>query len=106
MRDLAYGPYFCTYEATCRLFKSFKPKPDTSLATGRLDQPLAEELSGSGSGSGSGAGVKKRIHHESLIDEAEMELASGLNWGELMAAGGIAGVVAWLVSGPPRYTRQ
>jgi solute carrier family 25 carnitine/acylcarnitine transporter 20/29 len=37
-------------------------------------------------------------HHDSLIDEAEAELASGLTWPELMAAGGVAGVTAWLVS--------
>lgn len=82
MRDLAYGPYFCTYEAVCRLFKSMKPKsPSADLA------PLSEE-----------AVKKRKHHHESLIDEAEMELASGLTWGELMTAGGVAGVVAWIVS--------
>jgi solute carrier family 25 carnitine/acylcarnitine transporter 20/29 len=37
-------------------------------------------------------------HGHGLIDEAEAELHSGLNWAELMAAGGVAGVIAWVVS--------
>jgi len=87
MRDIAYGPYFCTYvfpfslykadadgryEAMCRFFKSFKPPPPPPTAS-------------------------RNRHHDSLIDEAEAELASGLTWPELMAAGGVAGVTAWLV---------
>lgn len=32
-----------------------------------------------------------------LIDEAELERHSGLRWPELMLAGGIAGVLAWIV---------
>jgi hypothetical protein len=41
--------------------------------------------------------MSRNVHHDSLIDEAEAELASGLTWPELMAAGGVAGVTAWLV---------
>lgn len=37
-------------------------------------------------------------HGHGLIEEAEAELHSGLSWVELMAAGGVAGVVAWVVS--------
>lgn len=33
-----------------------------------------------------------------LIDEAELERHSGLRWPELMLAGGIAGVLAWIVT--------
>jgi len=60
------------YEAMCRFFKSFKPPPPPPL-------------------------MSRDRHHDSLIDEAEAELASGLTWAELMAAGGVAGVTAWLV---------
>ncbi|WVQ95620.1 hypothetical protein IAU59_002718 [Kwoniella sp. CBS 9459] len=74
MRDLAYGPYFFTYEALLRLFKYMKtpPLPESS----------------------------RRHEGHTLIDEAEMELSSGLSWPELMAAGGIAGVTAWLATFP------
>ncbi|KAL7422931.1 hypothetical protein Q5752_002228 [Cryptotrichosporon argae] len=72
LRDTAYGPYFCTYEATCRFFKSLHPP----------------------------APPARKHHHESLIDEAERELASGLSWAELMTAGGLAGVVAWIATFP------
>lgn len=36
-------------------------------------------------------------HGHGLIDEAEAEMHT-LSWPELMAAGGVAGVVAWVVS--------
>ncbi|WWC98591.1 hypothetical protein V866_005483 [Kwoniella sp. B9012] len=74
LRDLAYGPYFFTYEATLRLFKYMKTPP------------LPEN--------------KRKHEGHTLIDEAEMELSSGLSWPELMAAGGIAGVTAWLATFP------
>jgi solute carrier family 25 carnitine/acylcarnitine transporter 20/29 len=35
--------------------------------------------------------------HANLIEEAEQEL-SVLTWPELMTAGGLAGVIAWMVS--------
>ncbi|ORX41028.1 mitochondrial carrier domain-containing protein [Kockovaella imperatae] len=73
LRDLAYGPYFGTYEAVCRFFKSRKPP---------VDSPSPH-----------------RNRHTSLIDEAEEEMAT-LTWPELMTAGGLAGVVAWLVTFP------
>jgi hypothetical protein len=57
----------------CRFFKSTKPPPPPPTSRNR------------------------NVHHDSLIDEAEAELASGLTWTELMAAGGVAGVTAWLV---------
>lgn len=66
------------YEAMCRLFKSFKPPPPPPSSTSS----------------------HRNRHHDSLIDEAEAELASGLTWAELMAAGGVAGVTAWLVRLP------
>ncbi|WWC65069.1 uncharacterized protein I303_107683 [Kwoniella dejecticola CBS 10117] len=74
LRDLAYGPYFFTYEAMLLLFKHLKkpPLPDNH---------------------------RKHEGH-TLIDEAEMELSSGLSWAELMTAGGIAGVTAWLATFP------
>ena len=62
------------YEAVCRFFKSQKP-PQT---------PPPPEYA-------------RRHHHSSLIDEAEEEMAA-LRWPELMTAGGLAGVMAWLVS--------
>nr|XP_019051112.1 carnitine/acyl carnitine carrier [Kwoniella bestiolae CBS 10118]OCF30042.1 carnitine/acyl carnitine carrier [Kwoniella bestiolae CBS 10118] len=74
LRDVAYGPYFFTYEATLRLFKYMK------------SPPLPENT--------------RRHEGHTLIDEAEMELSSGLSWPELMAAGGIAGVTAWLATFP------
>lgn len=40
-------------------------------------------------------------HEHDLIHEAEAELHSGLGWVELMTAGGVAGVVAWVVSDCP-----
>ncbi|WWC92271.1 uncharacterized protein L201_007225 [Kwoniella dendrophila CBS 6074] len=74
IRDLAYGPYFFTYEGMIRLFKYMKTPP------------LPEN-------------TRKHEGH-TLIDEAEMELSSGLTWPELMTAGGIAGVVAWMATFP------
>jgi hypothetical protein len=65
----------CRYEAVCRYFKSQKPAPPPSSGVGQ-----------------------RRHHHESLIEEAEEELGS-LGWPELMTAGGLAGVTAWVVSG-------
>jgi hypothetical protein len=56
------------YEATCRFFKSRKCPP----------QP-------------------PRHYHNNLIDEAEEEMRA-LSWPELMTAGGLAGVTAWIVS--------
>lgn len=67
--------YSYRYEAVCRYFRSQKPPPPPS----------------------SGVGERKH-HHESLIEEAEEELGS-LGWAELMTAGGLAGVTAWVVSG-------
>ncbi|CAD6564976.1 MAG: hypothetical protein TREMPRED_000531 [Tremellales sp. Tagirdzhanova-0007] len=68
LRDLAYGPYFLTYESVCRIFKWAKQLPSVP---------------------------SKQHHHESLIEEAEEELSS-LTWPELMIAGGLAGVTAWM----------
>lgn len=45
-----------------------------------------------------GEPVLYQSHEHDLIHEAEAELHSGLNWMELMTAGGVAGVVAWVVS--------
>lgn len=59
------------YEATCRYFKSRKPPPEPP-----------------------------RHYHNNLIDEAEEELRA-LSWPELMTAGGLAGVTAWVVSPRP-----
>jgi len=56
------------YEATCRYFKSRKSPPEPP-----------------------------RHYHNNLIDEAEEELRA-LSWPELMTAGGLAGVTAWIVS--------
>ncbi|GFZ48109.1 hypothetical protein JCM24511_05857 [Saitozyma sp. JCM 24511] len=67
LRDLGYGPYFCT---------SQKPAPPPSSSVG-----------------------SRRHHHESLIEEAEEELGS-LGWAELMTAGGLAGVTAWVATFP------
>ncbi|CAK9786540.1 unnamed protein product [Cutaneotrichosporon oleaginosum] len=69
IRELAYGPYFWAYEASCRLLKWRRSLPSTP-------------------------------HGHGLIDEAEAELHSGLNWAELMAAGGVAGVIAWVATFP------
>ena len=61
------------YEGVCRYFKSYKT-PETP---------------------------PRRHRHDSLIVEAEEDLAR-LSWPELMTAGGLAGVVAWLVSRHPK----
>ncbi|KIR79525.1 carnitine/acyl carnitine carrier [Cryptococcus gattii E566] len=76
LRDVAYGPYFCTYEATLRFLKWMKKPP----------LPPSHHNPG----------------HErhTLIDEAQLERHSGLRWPELMLAGGIAGVLAWMVTFP------
>ncbi|WOO79346.1 Mitochondrial basic amino acids transporter [Vanrija pseudolonga] len=73
-RDLAYGPYFFTYEGLCRFFK-WRKSPDGER------HPLPHK-------------------HDTLIDEAEAELHSGLSWAELMTAGGAAGVAAWVATFP------
>ncbi|WWD20676.1 hypothetical protein CI109_105152 [Kwoniella shandongensis] len=74
MRDLAYGPYFCTYEAILRFFKWSRQPPIPPNSN--------------------------RHEGHTLIDEAEAEMASGLSWPELMTAGGVAGVIAWLATFP------
>ncbi|KAI9633489.1 mitochondrial carrier domain-containing protein [Dioszegia hungarica] len=79
LRDLAYGPYFFTYEASCRFFKSRRAPIDAAYP--------------------SQASSGRQYHHESLIDEAEMELHALRPW-ELMVAGGLAGVVAWMATFP------
>lgn len=66
------------YEAICRGFKSLKPPPPPP--------PLSSYKQG---------------YHGNLIDEAEEDLQR-LTWPELMFAGGVAGVAAWLVSGHHR----
>ncbi|TXT10979.1 hypothetical protein VHUM_01730 [Vanrija humicola] len=73
-RDLAYGPYFFTYEGLCRFFK-WRKSPDGER------HPVPHK-------------------HDTLIDEAEAELHSGLSWAELMTAGGAAGVAAWVATFP------
>lgn len=60
------------YEAVCRYFKWRRAK--------------------------SGHPLEYHDHKHDLISEGEAELNSGLNWAELMTAGGVAGVVAWVVS--------
>lgn len=72
---LTAAGHACRYEAVCRYFRSQKPAPPPSSSVG-----------------------SRRHHHESLIEEAEEELGS-LGWAELMTAGGLAGVTAWVVSG-------
>jgi solute carrier family 25 carnitine/acylcarnitine transporter 20/29 len=73
------SPDMISYEGVCRYFKSRKIPPP----------PIHPH------------------HHDNLIEEAEEELAS-LTWPELMTAGGLAGVVAWIVRYPSttRLTRQ
>lgn len=46
----------------------------------------------------SGNALTSVPHGHGLLDEVEAELQSGLSWMELMAAGGVAGVIAWVVS--------
>lgn len=60
------------YEAVCRYFKWRRAK--------------------------AGHPLEHHDHKHDLISEGEAELSSGLNWAELMTAGGVAGVVAWVVS--------
>lgn len=62
------------YEAVCRFLRSRKPiiEKDTPATTA------------------------PRPHHDTLIDEIEIERES-LTWPELMTAGGFAGVTAWFV---------
>ncbi|EJT51259.1 carnitine/acyl carnitine carrier [Trichosporon asahii var. asahii CBS 8904] len=70
IRESAYGPY----EAVCRYFKWRRAK--------------------------SGHPLEYHDHKHDLISEGEAELNSGLNWAELMTAGGVAGVVAWVATFP------
>lgn len=63
------------YEATCRFFKSLKPP---------IPPPVEIDPH------------RRKFRHENLIDEVEMELHTLKAW-ELMFAGGLAGVVAWIV---------
>ncbi|EIW69903.1 hypothetical protein TREMEDRAFT_71447 [Tremella mesenterica DSM 1558] len=72
LRDIAYGPYFCTYEAVCRYFRNQRKPPATLPAN---------------------------HHGHGLIQEAEAELGT-LRWPELMTAGGLAGLAAWLTTFP------
>lgn len=44
-----------------------------------------------------GEDLHEKPHRHDLIHEAEAEMHT-LSWPELMAAGGVAGVVAWMVS--------
>lgn len=70
------------YEGTCRFFRSLRPPPPPP-------EILAEQY----------LQQSKQRHHESLIDEAESELSQLKAW-ELMTAGGLAGVVAWIATFP------
>lgn len=70
------------YEGTCRYFRSLRPPPPPP-------EILAEQY----------LQQSRQRHHESLIDEAESELSQLKAW-ELMTAGGLAGVVAWIATFP------
>jgi hypothetical protein len=96
------------YEGLCRYFRSRrKPRDPPDLPT----TPYAtnfHDAHGHGSGplsTGATFGYTTdvatahhhRVQHDSLIREAEAEM-NQLSWGELMLAGGLAGMVSWSVS--------
>ncbi|EJD00003.1 carnitine/acyl carnitine carrier [Fomitiporia mediterranea MF3/22] len=70
LRDVGYGAYFATYEATCRYFSSRGP-------------PKLED--------------SHLTDHLSLLAEVENEMDS-LSWPVLLFAGALAGVNGWLVT--------
>ncbi|KDQ19473.1 hypothetical protein BOTBODRAFT_153382 [Botryobasidium botryosum FD-172 SS1] len=79
LRDCSYGIYFCTYEGTCRFLRPSPPprsRIDTDTDTAAHHQ-----------------------NHASLIDEVEDEF-SHLSWTRLLVAGGLAGVMSWIVTFP------
>lgn len=71
----------------CRFFKSRKPQPQAAFG-GSSPEPNPSRQS--------------QHSHANLIEEAEQEL-SVLTWPELMTAGGLAGVIAWMVSHPTQH---
>ncbi|KAH8087279.1 mitochondrial carrier domain-containing protein [Filobasidium floriforme] len=121
-RELAYGPYFITYEGLCRYFRSRK-KPDYASSNtpntpyaSHFTDPHAHGHPHSRSSSLSEpplmayttdvATAHKHAHghghgggHDNLIREAEAEM-NELSWGELMLAGGLAGMVSWTATFP------
>jgi len=75
LRDLGFGTYFGTYEATCKFLQS-KPPPQ---------RPITSSL--------------HAANHGSAFGELEFT-ETKLSWGKLMIAGGLAGVTSWLSTFP------
>ncbi|KAH8104278.1 carnitine/acyl carnitine carrier [Phellopilus nigrolimitatus] len=78
LRDVGYGVYFATYEATCRYFSRHPPPSSES--------PL--DCSSDG---------KQHADHSSLLSEVESE-AGALSWPVLLFAGALAGVNGWFTT--------
>lgn len=110
MRELAYGPYFITYEGICRYLRSRKtldsssPQPphhsffQDPHAHGKPSKMVVRDDTFAYTTDVATAHVH-RVHHGNLVEEAESELGQ-LGWGELMLAGGLAGMVSWSATFP------
>ncbi|KAG9019106.1 hypothetical protein FRB90_006420 [Tulasnella sp. 427] len=92
LRDLGYGWYFATYEGTCRLFRWWRTrrKERDYLSEPHPCKVLMDS---------SDPVPSHHVNHASLIEEME-SFESELSWAELMAAGGLAGIMGWLSTFP------
>lgn len=93
LRDLGYGWYFATYEGTCRLFKWWRTKRKEKDYLSESSPPYKVLMDSSDRAS------HPHVNHSSLIEEME-SFESELSWAELMAAGGLAGIMGWLSTFP------
>ncbi|GHJ88908.1 hypothetical protein NliqN6_5310 [Naganishia liquefaciens] len=100
-RELAYGTYFFTYEGICRYFRNKRRRNDSPPPSSIHHSAYAAHRQKPDPLNADGLSPRHehRVHHESLIEEAENELEE-LSWGELMIAGGCAGTASWLATFP------
>ena len=117
-RELAYGTYFFTvrsvsreirswptlspqYEGICRYFRNKRRRNDSPPPSSIHHSAYAAHRQKPDPSNADGLSPRHehRVHHESLIEEAENELEE-LSWGELMIAGGCAGTASWLATFP------
>ncbi|KAG8893082.1 hypothetical protein FRC01_013782 [Tulasnella sp. 417] len=101
LRDLGYGWYFATYEGTCRLFRWWRTRrkekeyfPESS----RSSHPYGVLMDSSDPATLLPPN-QHHVNHASLIEEID-SFESELSWPELMAAGGLAGIMGWLCTFP------
>ncbi|KAG9039847.1 hypothetical protein FS837_000910 [Tulasnella sp. UAMH 9824] len=100
-RDLGYGWYFATYEGTCRLFRWWRTRrkeKDYLSESTRTPHPIRVLMDSSDPATLLPPN-QHHVNHTSLIEEIE-SFESELSWPELMAAGGLAGIMGWLMTFP------